>query len=755
VILAGGRSYRARGATLLALSAIALPVASARAAGVVGTGTPVSCTEAALDQALSGGGTVTFNCGGGPVAIPITTTKLINLTATIDGAGQQVALDGGGTTRLFLTQYTFSQFSLTLRNLTIRNGHAPDYGGAIRLAFQEASRPFTLTIDNVTFADNVCDALGGDVGGGAIYALGGILNISNSVFSGNRGGNGGAIGSLQARFTISDTVFSGNATNPRDGGGNGGHGGAIYIDGSSLGTLVIQRSTFTANSASNLGGAIHTYMYGLPSAMTIDQTTFANNAGTTNGGAIFHMNGALTVTASTFSGNTVVGQGGGLWVTDGGGGTPVAITNSTFTGNQATGTRPNSGSVGLGGAITNSGASSFTVTHATIVGNHADWVGGGIVSGAGNTTLKNSIVANNSAANGGNPWNIQQNCSNTMGDGGGNIQWPNLNPSDGNDRRCAAGVTFAEPNLGGLAANGGLTETMALKGGSPALEAGVGCPPPATDQRGVARPQGAACDAGAFESRPIADLSITKTDGGASPAPGQALGYTIVARNNGPAAVTGAAVSDSFPASLTGVSWTCAASPGSSCPPSGSGSINPLVTLNAAGTATYTVNATVPPSAVRVVANTASIATPAGFDDPNLADNTASVVTPLARPLALHTVSPCRIVDTRGAAGPVGGPVLAAGASRTFPVIAHCAIPSTAWAVAVNVTVTGATAAGNLRVYPAGTPVPLTSTLNYGANQTRGNNATVSLGPAGDLAVFCSQATGSAHFILDVSGYFE
>jgi uncharacterized repeat protein (TIGR01451 family) len=281
-----------------------------------------------------------------------------------------------------------------------------------------------------------------------------------------------------------------------------------------------------------------------------------------------------------------------------------------------------------------------------------------------------------------------------------------LNPSDSNDRRCAAGVAFAEPRLGPLAPNGGLTATMALLPGSPALNAGVACPPPATDQRGVSRPQGAACDVGAFESRPQADLAITKSDNGASPAPGEAMSYTIVARNNGPTAVTGATVTDTFSAGLTGVAWTCAASAGSSCPPGGAGGISHAVTLVSGGTATYTVTATVAPSAARLVANTATIAAPSTVEDPNLANNAASVVTVLDRMLAFHTLAPCRLVDTRGAVGPFGGPALAANASRTFTVVGRCGLPATAWAVALNVAVTAPTAAGHLRVYPGGTPAP-------------------------------------------------
>ena len=79
------------------------------------------------------------------------------------------------------------------------------------------------------------------MGGGALYAQGGIVTIRNSPFLNNRGGNGGAIGNLQARFTIEDTLFQGNTTNANVGGG--GTGGAIYIDGSSNGQLVLRRTT--------------------------------------------------------------------------------------------------------------------------------------------------------------------------------------------------------------------------------------------------------------------------------------------------------------------------------------------------------------------------------------------------------------------------------------------------------------------------------------------------------------------------------
>ncbi len=119
------------------------------------------------------------------------------------------------------------------------------------------------------------------------------------------------------------------------------------------------------------------------------------------------------------------------------------------------------------------------------------------------------------------------------------------------------------------------------------------------------------------------------------------------------------------------------------------------------------------------------------------------------------TLTPCRLVDTRNAPGTFGGPALVAGTDRVFPLLGQCEIPPTARALSVNLTVAQPTAPGNLRLYPAGTPLPLTSSLNYAAGQTRASNAIATLNGLGELAVHCSQAPGTVHFILDVNGYFE
>ncbi|MBC7930962.1 MAG: DUF11 domain-containing protein [Rubrivivax sp.] len=123
---------------------------------------------------------------------------------------------------------------------------------------------------------------------------------------------------------------------------------------------------------------------------------------------------------------------------------------------------------------------------------------------------------------------------------------------------------------------------------------------------------------------PAPDLSVTKTDGVTNTFQGATLTYTVVVRNNGTYIVAGT-VTDTVPAALTGVTWTCAASAGSSCAAaSGSGnSISTSATLLANGTATYTITGTVSPAS-GTIANTATVALPAWLTDATPANNTAT-----------------------------------------------------------------------------------------------------------------------------------
>ena len=121
----------------------------------------------------------------------------------------------------------------------------------------------------------------------------------------------------------------------------------------------------------------------------------------------------------------------------------------------------------------------------------------------------------------------------------------------------------------------------------------------------------------------------------------------------------------------------------------------------------------------------------------------------------LNTVTPCRVLDTRDAPGDWGGPALAAGADRIFAITGRCDIPSGARAVTANLTVTLASGPGNLIVFPQPSPPPPTSTINFRAEQTRNNNAVLALGPGGEIVVRCNMPAGTAHLILDVTGWFE
>jgi len=127
--------------------------------------------------------------------------------------------------------------------------------------------------------------------------------------------------------------------------------------------------------------------------------------------------------------------------------------------------------------------------------------------------------------------------------------------------------------------------------------------------------------------------------------------------------------------------------------------------------------------------------------------------TPL--PFGFYTLEPCRVVDTRDPTGPFGGPSLQAGAVRTFTITGRCGVPAEATAVSLNVVVSEPDAPGHLTVFPAGSPLPLSSTINYSAGQTRANNAIVPVGVGGGISVLCGQSSGTAQFIVDVNGYFQ
>ena len=199
------------------------------------------------------------------------------------------------------------------------------------------------------------------------------------------------------------------------------------------------------------------------------------------------------------------------------------------------------------------------------------------------------------------------------------------------------------------------------------------------------------------------------------------------------------------------MTWTCVSSSGSTCTGSGSGSLLDTGIIAAGGWLSYRLSGVLSSSAgAATLVNTAEVTLPAGVSDPDTTNNGATWTTVVTAGLSFYTVTPCRLVDTRGP----DAPILTQGEERTFTVVGRCGVPATAKALALNVTVAGPTAAGNMQLWPGGTERPSTPIINFGAGQTQANNAVVAVGPSGAVNAVLSPA-GQAHLIVDVSGYFE
>jgi len=140
----------------------------------------------------------------------------------------------------------------------------------------------------------------------------------------------------------------------------------------------------------------------------------------------------------------------------------------------------------------------------------------------------------------------------------------------------------------------------------------------------------------------------------------------------------------------------------------------------------------------------------------------AASVAEAAGPYQFFSVTPCRIVDTRGPTGVTGGPALTNGSPRSFPIDvapAACGIPNTAKAATLNVTMVSPTQDGFIKIWPFNTPAPVVSTINALAGEPAiANGAIVPLttDPSFNLTVsYGTAAPGTVNVILDVTGYFQ
>jgi hypothetical protein len=201
-------------------------------------------------------------------------------------------------------------------------------------------------------------------------------------------------------------------------------------------------------------------MFGGGNTFTGTRVAFRGNTGGMEGGGIDGSGGAVTLVDSLVAGNTATTAGGGIFVDNAA--ATLSLTNTTVTGNSAP---AGSGIAAAAGALT----LAQTTLAANSGGADLDVAGTAAVSLAGSILGGCSGSAPTSSG-----FNVAASCA--LG---------------------GEGDRSGDPLLGALADNGGETDTLLPAAASPAIDAGGSCP--ATDQRGVTRPQGSACDAGAVE----------------------------------------------------------------------------------------------------------------------------------------------------------------------------------------------------------------------------------------------------------------
>lgn len=472
-------------------------------------------------------------------------TRLDGFTITGGNANGASGLSqfGGG---LICNGNTGFACNPTLANLVFRNNGAV-YGGALfnnGVAGMSSPR-----LQSVTFSDNHASTAGGAVfsdgdsgysspvltavvfngntavNGGAMYNVGGS-GVSNpaviaSRFDTNTATYGGAVESDSASASFTDVTFSGNSAS-QDG------GGVFSTDTNQAANLRFTHVSFLGNSAHYSGGAVTNHDFRSASSARFDHVVFEANflTGSGSGGAVSNA-GKAVFKDVLFARNGPADVGGAISNsgTVSGGIPDVTIDGAAFVKNSATG----------GGAVSSSGyaggSATMQISNATFWKNTGTSYGGAIsvfaYGASSDLVLRNVTFASNHAATGGALWIDSYDAGSpataTLSD---TILWGDTASFHPEIEFVGAGtksatldhsivqngcpadavcstVSSGDPLLGPLQNYGGLTPALMPDAASPAVNAGVNCT--ATDQRGVARPQGAACDIGAIERRSVED----------------------------------------------------------------------------------------------------------------------------------------------------------------------------------------------------------------------------------------------------------
>lgn len=353
----------------------------------VGTGSPASVTESALDLLLSlDAMPIGFNGGGAPLTLPITATKNITRNVILDG-GNTVTLNAGAGRRHFTVA---PGVTLELRNITLDNGFSGPFGASGGAILNRG----TLVLNNVRITRSVSGAHGGAIqNSGTLQATGCRFEYNSAS------GNGGAVDNT-GRLLLTNCTAAKNTTGFR--------GGGVY---NFLGFCDLINSRFTWNTAGAYGGG---FAADGGFVSLNDGRIRGNRAGSTGGG--LSLNAQANVRAVELSLNTAAGPGGGVHVAGGpadlddlqiysnagflGGGlttqagtTRVSRTILQYNRNTSTTPQINHGG---GGVYVEGGI--LLIEDTRISRNHSTYAGGGVmVNDLQGVTMRNCVITENTA----------------------------------------------------------------------------------------------------------------------------------------------------------------------------------------------------------------------------------------------------------------------------------------------------------------------------------------------------------------------
>jgi len=463
------------------------------------------------------------------------------------GSGQAndaptIIIDGNNSDRVF---HLANGANVTLIGVTIRHGKLGTTANGGGILTELGAR---LTITNSAIISNSAMSGGGIYGvgrvtlyntlvagntGGGLTNVGGLFTLHGTQVRDNYGGygvqnqntgaltmNGGAVSGNQsggihnsgATTTLEHVTISGNL------------GSGVVNTGMSLTRLTVTASTILSNTAISGGALLNE---GIGASAAIYDSHISGNRATSNGGALFN-NGVLTVHRSTLDHNQAR-AGAGLHHFGGN----LSLLNDTISQNRAD---DNGGGLYVGG--------SAVLNAVTLVQNQAGGDGGNLFLDEASLSIGNSIVAQAQAGG---------NC--VSSNGFLTSLGHNLENTNSCNFAAAGDLPNHDPLLGPLQQNGGSTPTHALLAGSPAIDGGGGACP-IDDQRGVSRPQGAACDIGAYEFAAATDLAIAASVVPVTITAGSRLTYTLTISNLGPLTATALVLTDEIPTATSGLTAT-------------------------------------------------------------------------------------------------------------------------------------------------------------------------------------------------------